>query len=75
MLCVRELTAEEAGETERLTRSRTEEARLVERASIVVQAGAGKSAPLVTRELGVSEKMVRRWLSRCPDRRRRVRRW
>lgn len=68
MLRLRTLTDGEAAEIERLTRSRTEEARLVERARIVALARAGKSAPVIAQELGISEKMVRQWLVRFNER-------
>src|SRR5579859_7406695 len=64
MIRVRALTAEEVAEIERLAKSRTAEARLVERARVVALARAGKGAPAIARELGVSEKMVRQWLGR-----------
>lgn len=68
MLRVRELTADEAAAIERISRSRSEEARLVERARIVALAREGKGAPAIARELGVSEKMARQWLRRFNER-------
>lgn len=65
---VRALTAEEASEVERLTKSRRAEARVVERARIVALARDGKSASAIARELRMSEKMVRQWLLRFNDR-------
>ena len=64
MIRLRAVTADEAGEIERLAKSRTEEARLVERARVVALARAGKSAPTIAQQLQVSEKMVRQWLGR-----------
>ena len=68
MIRVRALTAEEASEVERLTKSRRAEARVVERARIVALARDGKSAPAIAQELRMSEKMVRQWLRRFNDR-------
>lgn len=68
MLRLRELTAEESREVARLAKSRSDEARLVERARIVALARDGMGAPAIARELGVSEKMARQWLARFNER-------
>jgi transposase len=63
-LRVREMTPEEHERVERLTRSRTEPARLVERARIVASSRQGMGVPAIARELHLSEKMVRLWVKR-----------
>jgi len=63
-LQVRAITVEEKGRVERLARSRTEPARLVERARIVLAASQGKRVPAIARQLTLSEKAVRLWLKR-----------
>jgi transposase len=67
-LRLRGLTSEETAEIERLARSRTAPARLVERARIIRLAGTGKAAPAIARELGVSVETVRRRLKRFSER-------
>ncbi len=67
MIRLRELTDEEGREIARLARSRSDEARLVERAKVIALARGGEGAPAIARELGVSEKMVRQWLRRFND--------
>src|SRR5438094_2398438 len=67
-LRVRELTAEEADEIEKLARSRTAPARLVERARIVRLARQGRRVPAIAQALGVSAATVRRWLKRFDER-------
>jgi len=64
MIRLRAMSADEAGAIERLAKSRTTEARVVERARIVALARTGKDAPTIAEELGVSEKMARQWLRR-----------
>lgn len=61
---VRELTTDEQQSIEKLARSRTEPARLVERAKIVWLARQGRLAPAIAREVGVHEATVRHWLKR-----------
>jgi len=63
-LRVRAMTTEEKERVERLARSRTEPARLVERARIILAAGRGKRVPAIARQLTLSEKAVRLWLKR-----------
>src|SRR5205823_15033891 len=63
-LRVREMTSEEVAIIKRLAHSRTEPARLVERARIVWLAQQGQRGPAIARELRVSSDTVRRWLKR-----------
>jgi transposase len=63
-LRVREMTAEEQKQIKRLARSRTEAARVVERAQIVSLARQGVGVPAIARRLHLSEKAVRLWLKR-----------
>ena len=63
-LRVRAMAMEEKGRVERLARSRTEPARLVERAGIILAASQGKRVPAMARHLTLSEKAVRLWLKR-----------
>src|SRR5262245_40595435 len=58
------MTAEEAAAIERLARSRTEPARLVERARIVRQAGQGRPVRAVAEELHLTAETVRLWVKR-----------
>jgi transposase len=55
---------EERDKIERLTRARSAPVRLVMRARIVQRALQGRTVPAIAQELGVSEKMVRVWLTR-----------
>ncbi len=64
MLRVREMTTQESKAIKRLAHSRTEPARLVERAHMVWLAHQGQHAPAIARELGRSEETVRLWLKR-----------
>ena len=64
VLTVRPLTAKEAAQVERLARSRTAAARLVERAKMVQLAREGQRVPAIARSLGVTETTVRLWLKR-----------
>jgi transposase len=64
VLVVRALAPEEAAQIERLARSRTAAARLVERAKMVQLARAGQHVPGIARALGVTEATVRLWLKR-----------
>ena len=64
LLTLRPLTDEEACAVERLARSRTEPARMVERAQIIWQAHHGARVPVIARAVGVGEATVRTWLTR-----------
>lgn len=63
-LRLRALTEEESQAIKKLSHSRTETARLVERAKIIRLASEGQTVPQMAQTLGVSEKMVRLWLKR-----------
>jgi len=63
-LRVRAMTTEEKEHVERLARSRTEPARLVERARIILAAIQEKRVPAIARQLHLSENAVRLWLKR-----------
>jgi len=58
------MTVEEAGVIERLSRSRTEAARLVERAQIVWLAHEGKGVKAIAQALRLHPATVREWLKR-----------
>jgi transposase len=64
VLRVREMTAEEAETIERLARSRTEPARLVERARIVRHAGQGRPVRATAEDLHLAAQTVRFWVKR-----------
>jgi transposase len=64
MLRVREMTAEETTTIKRLAHSRTESARLVERARMIWLAQQGRSIPAIARELQRHDQTVRLWLKR-----------
>jgi transposase len=68
ILRVREMTPEELTTIHRLAHSRTEAARLVERARIVWLSHQGQRVPAIARELGREEYTVRLWLRRFTDR-------
>lgn len=61
---LRPLTAEEQTKLQRIAGSRSEEARLVERATIVLIAAEGAPAAAIAERLGISENTVRLWVSR-----------
>jgi len=61
---LRELTDEEKAAITKLVRSRTAEARDVERARIILLASKGKRAPAIARELELTGITVRTWLKR-----------
>lgn len=61
---VRELTVGEGEAVERWARSRTEPARLVERAAIIRRAQAGQPVRMIAREMGVGAGTVRLWVRR-----------
>ncbi len=63
-LLVRELTVEERGKIEEWARSRTEPARVVERARIILHSSQGKLVPEIARLLNISTKPVRLWIKR-----------
>ena len=64
MLRVREMAAEEAAAIERLARSRTAPARLVERARIIRHAGRGGPVRAVAADLRLAAETVRFWVKR-----------
>jgi transposase len=64
VLRVREMTAAEAETIERLARSRTEPARLVERARIIRSAGQGRTVRAVAADLRAAAGTVRFWVKR-----------
>src|SRR3954469_15481122 len=61
---LRELTDQERQELGQLAGSRTEEARLVQRARIILAAAQGKGPSAIARELGVSRPTVYNWVAR-----------
>ncbi|HEV8633101.1 MAG TPA: helix-turn-helix domain-containing protein, partial [Chloroflexota bacterium] len=64
VLRAREMTADEVAAIERLARSRTEPARLVERARIVRHAGQGRRVRAIAEDLHVAAQTVRFWVKR-----------
>ena len=66
-LHLRELTEEEAQEIKQWSQSRTQEARLVERAKIIRLASEGHRVPQIAEELGIHEKSGRKWLKRFAE--------
>src|SRR5215207_6998257 len=67
-LSLRELTSEECQALEQLASSRTAQARLVERAQILLAIAEGRGATEVARDLGVSRPTVYTWIHRFNDR-------
>jgi transposase len=63
----RPFTEDERRTIEHLTHSRTEEARLVERAKIVWLASEGRFLVEIARELGITENTARKWLQRFAE--------
>ena len=61
---LRELSDDERQEIDRLAHSRTEAARLVERARILWYASQGERAPQIAQRLGLDPRTVRTWLKR-----------
>ena len=61
---IRDLTDEERKAIERLAHSRTEAARLVERAKILWFASQKETAPQIARRLGIDPRSVLTWLKR-----------
>lgn len=64
MLRIRETSAAESAEVERLARSRTEGARGVERAGIIRRSSRCERVPAIAGELRVSEGTARLWIER-----------
>jgi transposase len=63
-LHMRALSEDERAKLERLTRAQSAPVRLVSRARIIKRAADGLRVPSIAQDLGVSEKMVRVWLTR-----------
>ncbi len=63
-LRVRATTAEEQAKIKRLSQSRTEPVRRVERARIIWLALQGERVPAIATAVGCGERTVRRWLKR-----------
>lgn len=63
-ISVRSLTEVESKEIERLARSRTESARMVERAKIIDLSIQGKSPPEIEKELKLNANRIRDWVKR-----------
>src|SRR3954470_21329938 len=61
---LRELTDQERQDLEQLAGSRTTEARLVERARIVLAAAGGRGPSAIARDLGISRPTVYTWIKR-----------
>src|SRR3954468_8422973 len=61
---LRQLTDPERQELQQLAGSRTSEARLVERARIVLAAAQGRRTSAIARELGISRPTVYTWVAR-----------
>ncbi len=64
MLRLRQMTVEETESIKRLAHSRTEAARSVERAKIILLASQGERVPQIAQQLGVGADTVRLWLKR-----------
>src|SRR5207302_1454310 len=67
-IALRELTPEERRALEQLAASRTAQARLVERAQIVLAIADGRRPSQVAQELGVSRPTVYTWIHRFNER-------
>jgi transposase len=63
-LRVREMSPEERAEIQRLAQSRTEAARLVERAQIIWHLSQRERVPRLARRLNISEPTTRTWVKR-----------
>jgi transposase len=63
-VALRELSEEESRELERLARSRTAEARLVQRARLLLALAGGESPTAVARRVGVTRATVYEWAHR-----------
>jgi transposase len=68
VLRLRRLTEEETRTIQKRSQSRTEEARLVERAKIIRLASEGQRVPEIAGVVGLDEKTVRKWLKRFAER-------
>jgi transposase len=66
-LHLRALTEEESRTIQKWSQSRTEEARLVERAKIIRLASEGHRVPEIAGMVGLDEKTVRKWLKRFAE--------
>lgn len=66
-LRLRRLTEEETRVIKKVSQSRIEEARLVERATIVRLASEGKTVPQIAAAVSIDEKTVRKWLKRFAE--------
>jgi transposase len=66
-LRLRALTEEEAQTIRKWSQSRTDEARLVERAKMIRLASEGHQVSQVAQAMGVNEKTVRKWLKRMNE--------
>jgi len=66
-LHLRPLTAEESRAINKMSHSRTEEARLVERANIIRLASEGQTVPQMADALDLDGKTVRKWLKRFAE--------
>ncbi|MDP9379452.1 MAG: helix-turn-helix domain-containing protein [Chloroflexota bacterium] len=64
MLRLRKVTEEETESIKRLAHSRTEAARTVERARIVLLASQGERVPAIAQQLGIGADTVRLWIKR-----------
>jgi transposase len=64
-LRLREVTPDEARELRQRAHSRTEAARMVERAKLIWLTGQGHFAPAVAKRLGIADVTVRKWVARC----------
>jgi transposase len=63
-VCLRELTTEERSAIEILARSRTAQARRVERARLIWRASRGETPPVIAEALGLDAETVRRRIRR-----------
>lgn len=66
-LRLRALTEEETRVIKKVSQSRTEEARLVERANIIRLANEGKTVSQIAAAVSIDEKTVRKWLKRFAE--------
>jgi transposase len=66
-LHLRTVTEEEAKTIKKWSQSRSEEARLVERAQIISLANQGRQVPQIAEAVGINEKTVRKWLKRFDE--------
>lgn len=66
-LRLRPLTGEESRAIKKMSQSRTEEARLVERASMIRLASEGQTVPQIAAALDLDGKTVRKWLKRFTE--------